>query len=221
MTFTFFAPANRLFFAMALLVTLNACSALNPTARPQPSFYSLDSVRSEHPALSTVQSASSPILIVNPTHAASGFDSKHIIYVRQPHQLEYYAHSEWNDTPARMISPLIVATMAKSGAFRAVIPTPSAATGDLRLDSEIIRLQLDTGTSPSHVRFTMRSYVLDNTTREVLMWREFDESIDVKGEGPYGTVIAANRAVQNALEKLAIFCTEAAGLWQSQRIDLK
>jgi len=221
MTFTSFARPNRLCVVIALLTTLSACSAFNPTARSQPTFYSLDSARIEQPGLSTAKSASLPTLIVNPTHAASGFDSKHIIYVRKAHQLEYYAHSEWSDTPARMLTPLIVSAIATRGAFRAVIPTPSAAAGDLRLDSEIIRLQLDTSTAPSRVRFTLRSYVLDDTTREVLTWREFDESIGVQSEDPYGTVIAANHAVRNVLERLTVFCTDAAALWQSKRSDLK
>jgi len=29
--------------------------------------------------------------------------------VREPHKLEYFAHSEWVDPPARMLAPLIVA----------------------------------------------------------------------------------------------------------------
>ena len=85
--------------------------------------------------------ATAPTLIINPPHAAAGFDSPRIIYVRETHKLEYFAHSEWVDTPARMLAPLIVAAVENSGAFRAVVLTPSAAAGDLRLDTEIIRLQ--------------------------------------------------------------------------------
>lgn len=213
---------NRLVAIVLLLALLSGCNSLNPTARPQLSTYSLDNVRLESPASTTAPpSPRRPTLIVNPSHAASGFDSKHIIYVRQAHQLEHYAHSEWNDTPARMLSPLIVAAIANSGSFRAVVPTPGAAAGDLRLDSEIIRLQLETGTSPSRLRFTLRSYLVDNSTREVLAWREFDERIEVRSEDPYGTVIAANRAVQNVLGRLAEFCTETAGIWQLQQTDAK
>ena len=85
--------------------------------------------------------AAAPTLIVNPPHAAAGFDSPRIIYVREAHKLEYFAHSEWVDPPARMLAPLLVAAVENSGAFRAVVLTPSAAAGDLRLDTEIIRLQ--------------------------------------------------------------------------------
>ena len=208
----------RHFCAAGFLLTLvGGCSALRPVQIPQPSLYSLDNARIEtrvpKRAPATL-STTAPTLIVNPPHAASGFDSQHIIYVREPHKLEYYAHNEWVDTPARMIAPLIVAAVENSGAFRAVVLTPSAATGDRRLDTEIIRLQHDLGSQPSRVRFTMRAYIVDNTTRQVLAWREFDETVAAQGEHPYGGVVAANRAVQAVLEQLAKFCTEAAENWQ-------
>jgi hypothetical protein len=85
--------------------------------------------------------------------------------VRQPHLLEYYAQSEWVDTPARMLAPLIVSAIENTGAFRAVILTPSAATGELRLHTEIIRLQHDLSAQPGRVVFTLRAYLVDTTTR--------------------------------------------------------
>jgi cholesterol transport system auxiliary component len=148
--------------------------------------------------------------MVNPPHAAAGFDSQRIIYVRAAHKLEYYAHNEWVDTPARMLAPLIVAAVQTSGIFRAVVLTPSTAAGDLRLDTEIMRLQHDVGRQPSRVRFTLRAYIVDTATRRVLAWREFDESVAALSEDPYGGVIAANRAVQIVLQNLSTFCTEAA-----------
>lgn len=199
-----------------LLVLAGGCGALRPTATPQPGFYSLDNARIEAPvaALSpATSSTAAPTLIVNPPHAASGFDSQRIIYVRSPHKLEYFAHSEWADTPARMLAPLIVAAVEASGTFRAVVPTPSAAAGDLRLDTEIVRLQHDFAGQPSRVRFTLRAYVVDNSTRRVLASREFDEVAAAASDDPYGGVVAANRAVHSVLEQLASFCAEAARNW--------
>ena len=149
-------------------------------------------------------------MIVNPPPAAAGFDSQRIIYVREAHKLEYFAHSEWVDPPARMLAPLLVAAVESSGAFRAVVLTPSAAAGDLRLDTEIIRLQHEFLTQPSRVRFTLRAYLVDNKTRRVLAWREFDAVVPAASENPYGGVVAANRAVQTVLEDLSAFCAEAA-----------
>jgi len=198
------------------------CGVLSPTNTPQPSFYSLDSAKVEArdsinlPRRTPTTGIAAPTLIVNPPHAASGFDSQRIIYTRQAHNLEYFAHSEWVDTPARMIAPLIVAALENSGSFRAVVLTPSAAAGDFRLDTEITRLQHDFSGPASNVRFTLRAYLVDNKTRQVLAWREFDETVAVASESPYGGVVAANRAVQTVLDKLSSFCTDVAGNWLSK-----
>ena len=201
----------RLVAAGLILALTVGCSAIRPKAAPQPAYYSLDSGMLEsrrEPALPPGMLT----LIVNPPHAASGFDSQRILYVRTDHQLEYFAHSEWVDTPARMLAPLIVNAVERSGAFRAVVLTPSAAAGDLRLDSEIVRLQHAFGGQPlgqpSFVRFTLRAYLVDNSTRRVLAWREFDATEPSPSEDPYGGVIAANRAVQKVLQQLAEFCAE-------------
>ena len=196
----------RLCAAGLPLLALSACSLLKPTATPPPAFYSLDSAPASAPAAAP---DSAPTLIVNPTTAAAGFDSQRIIYVRETHKLEYFANSEWVDPPARMLTPLLVAAAGGTGAFRAVVLTPSAATGDLRLDTEIIRLQHEFLTLPSRVRFTLRAYLVDTKTRRVIAWREFEATVPAASENPYGGVVAANRAVQTVLENLAAFCAEA------------
>lgn len=224
-----YARPCRVFAATLLLVLASGCGALRSTEPPQPFFYSLDNARAELPEATPGPEAgangaavksrrwrdgdAAPTLIVNSPHAASGFDSQRIIYVREAHKLEYFAHSEWVDTPARMIEPLIIAAIESSATFRAVVLTPSAAAGDLRLDTEIIRLQQDFASPPSHVRFTLRAYLVNNTTRRVLGWREFDETVAATSADPYGGVVAANRVVRIVLQQLASFCTEAAGLW--------
>lgn len=198
------------------LMLVGGCAALSPTTTPQPSFYSLDNARTEAPA-ATLPSVpqvplplSAPTLIVNPPYAASGITSQRIIYTREAHKLEYFSHSEWVDPPARMLAPLIVAAIENSGAFRAVVLTPSAAAGDLRLDTEIIRLQHEFYSQPSRVRFTLRAYLVEDKTRRVLGWREFDTTVAAASENPYGGVIAANRAVQIVLEALSAFCIDIA-----------
>jgi len=81
---------------------------------------------------------------------------------------------------------------------------------DELFDTEIIRLQQDFRTRPSTVRFTLRATLIDQETRRVEAWREFDNSVPSGSEDPYGGVVAANRAVQLTLENLAGFCAEAA-----------
>ena len=211
-----FARLYRLSATVSLVTLASGCGLLQPATTPQPALYSLDSPsRTAVPVVPMVRTAVS-ILIVNPPHAAAGFDSSRIIYTREPHKLEYFAHSEWVDPPARMLAPLVVAAIENTGAFRAVIPTPSAATGNLRLDTEIIRLQHEFGTTPSRVHFTLRAYIVDHATRRVLAQREFDAAVPAPSEDPYGGVVAANRAVQIVLEDLSVFCAAEARI---DRVD--
>ncbi len=211
------------FAAGILLIALGACSTLRPTTTPNPAFYALESAPataapaagSSKPSATALSTA--PTLIINPARAAAGFDSQRIIYVRELHKLEYFAHSEWVDPPARMLAPLLVAAIERTAAFRAVALTPSAAVGELRLDTEIIRLQHEFGSLPSRVRFTLRAYLVDDRTRRVLVWREFEAAVPAASENAYGGVVAANRAVQTVLEDLATFCAEAARGWKNEQ----
>lgn len=190
-----------------MLILVCGCAALRPEPLPQPTFYSLDNVRTVARTLSPAP-ASAPTLIISPTQAAAGFGSQRIIYVRQPHKPEYYAYSEWVDTPARMLAPLILTAIEHSRAFRAVIQMPSPATGELRLDTEVMRLQHEFLSQPSRVRFTLRAYIVNSVTRRVLASREFEALVAATSEDPYGGVVAANQAVSTVLEELAIFCAE-------------
>jgi len=206
-----------------LLLLTAGCGLLSPTTTPQPSQFSLDGARADPRQVTRAPAAlpqTAPTLIVNPPHAAAGFDSRRMVYVREAHKRETFAYSEWVDTPARMIAPLIVAALEDSGAFRAVVMTPSAAAGNLRLDTEVIRLQHEFQAAPSRVRLTLRAHIVDNATRQVLAWREFDETVDAAGGNPYGGVLAANRAVQTVLQQLARFAAEAAKGWQPPAAEI-
>lgn len=206
--------------ALAGLLLGSGCGSLLPKAASPPFLYALDSVpasgattASATPAQATRVPGTAPTLVINPTRATPGFDSQHIVYVRVAHQREHFAHSEWVDTPARMLAPLIVAAVEHAGTFSAVVPLASGLDASLRLDTELLRLQQEFGAGPSRVRFTLRAYLLDGRTRRVLAWREFDETVASASEDPYGGVVAANRAVLRVMEQLATFCAEAARGW--------
>jgi cholesterol transport system auxiliary component len=199
------------FAAGVLSLTLACgCAALRPALSPQPNFYSLAGAPRATAPASPPSAVTAPTLIVSPPHAAAGFDSQRIMYVRQANQLEYFAHNEWIDTPARMLAPLIVAAVENTAAFHAVVLTPSVAAGEMRLDTEILRLQHEFLGAPSRVRFTLRAYLVESATRRVIASREFEAAVPAASEDPYGGVVAANHAVQTVLEDLSAFCAEAA-----------
>ena len=203
------ASVCRLVATALTLMAVCGCSALSPSTTPPPNFYSLNSLARVGVG-GVAPPTAAPTLIISAPRAAAGFGSARIIYLREPHKLEYFAQSEWVDAPPHMLGNLLVAAIEPSGAFRAVLLAPSAAEGDLRLDTEIMRLQHEFQTHPSRVHFTLRATLIDAKTRRVLARREFDDSIAAASDDTYGGVVAANRAVHKVLEGVAVFCAEAA-----------
>lgn len=198
------------------LAGLSACSALRPSASPATNFYVLDTTwqpeTDKAPAVANAKAnaAKAVTLLINPPHAAAGFDSPRIIYLREPHKLEYFAQSQWVDPPARMLGPLLAAAIEKTGAFHAVVLMPGAASGEVRLDTDLIRLQHEFQTSPSQVRLTLRATLVDDKTRRVLAWQEFEAIEPASSEDAHGGVLAANRAVQKVVGQLAEFLADQA-----------
>ena len=153
---------------------LRPCAPAAPCSRQRPRrrlYYSLNttpqsaSVVAKALPAPTSMASRAPTLLINPPHAAAGFDSPRIIYLREPHKLEYFALSQWVEPPARMLGPLLATAIEKTGAFRAVVLMPGAASGELRLDTDLIRLQHEFQTSPSQVRLTLRATLVDDKTR--------------------------------------------------------
>ena len=199
--------------AVLALSLLSACSALKPLIAPgtHPTTYTLaDGPDAVMPPAPSPASTSALTLIVSQPHAAAGFDSQRMVYLRRADELQYFAYNEWMDTPARMLAPLIISAVKAGGAFRAVVQTPSPATGDLRLDAEILRLQHEFIDSPSKVRFTLRAYLVEVTTRRVIATREFEALAAAPSEDPRGGVTAAHAAVRSVLKELADFCAQNA-----------
>jgi cholesterol transport system auxiliary component len=197
--------------ALALLLA-SGCSALKPFTTPaqQPAVYSLAESPLSAATAPDRTAATALTLIVSAPHAAAGFDSPRMMYLRQPDQLQYFAHNEWIDTPARMLAPLIVSAVNARGAFRAVVQTPSPATGEMRLDTEILRLQHEFISVPSQIRLTLRAYLVETATRRVISSREFEATVAAPSEDPRGGVTAAHQAVNDVLKQLADFCARTA-----------
>ncbi|MFN0186734.1 MAG: ABC-type transport auxiliary lipoprotein family protein [Aquabacterium sp.] len=192
------------------------CGSLLPAPAPAPAFFALEGT----PAASggaVPAPPGAPALVVSPPRAAAGYDSARIVYTRKAHQLETYALSEWVDTPARMLGPLIVTAIGRHPAFRVVMASGGGAVGELRLDTELLRLRQEFGTGPSRVSLVLRATVVDSVTRRLVAHRDFDIRADASTEDAYGGVQAANRATGALLQALAAFCAEAAGQWQSDR----
>lgn len=193
--------------AAILALVVGGCSVLPPPLPPD-NVYLLEArtLLETAPARPAISARRDAVLAVGQPRARAGFDTARMIWVRQAHGLETYARNRWADTPARMLEPLIRQTLERSGAFRAVVPHGIAA--DLRLDTELVRLQQDFTVKPSEVRLTLGAQLIDTATQRVIATAEFDETEKCESEDAYGGVRAANRALERLLAKVSEFCAE-------------
>ena len=85
------APFLRLTCTLILL-GLGACGSLLPKPPPPPTLHLLtwDGAERAMPSQPTVPAPAS--LRINPTQATAGFDSRRIIYLREPYRLDYFAN---------------------------------------------------------------------------------------------------------------------------------
>ncbi|WP_353573114.1 ABC-type transport auxiliary lipoprotein family protein [Candidatus Albibeggiatoa sp. nov. BB20] len=192
--------AFRLIFAPFIILLLTSCSFLAADTAPKHYFIAID------PVSLPANKVDGKTILISIPQATPGFDTQQMVYVKTPYVLEHYRDNLWVDNPSRLLLPLIVQSLEATGKFGAVLSaTSSPILGELRLDTEIIRLQQEFLESPSRVRFTLRVQLLDMAQRAILDTSVFDVTEIAPSEDAEGGVIASNRAVQVVLEQLAEF----------------
>lgn len=192
----------RIFLALVSAMLLAGCTGLRAPQVDSPNLYVLD-------AQSTIEAAPVKrdlVLAVSMPRARPGFDTPQMVYLRQPHELDYFAANRWIDSPSHMLAPLLMHALEQTGSFRAVVQIPGVIPADIRLDTELIRLQQDFQTQPSRVQLTLRAQLIDVVGKQVIAVKLFDETENATRDDAYGGVIAANRVVQRVIGQLAEFC---------------
>lgn len=197
----------RLLLVLLSILMLAACSGLTPPHVPSQNIFVLESGPDIHPA----HAEGDLVLAVSMPRANPGFDTNRMAYVKQPHELNYFATSRWADSPAMMLGPLIAHALEQGKSFKAVVQASAALPADVRLDIELVRMQQDFTTQPSRVQLTLRAQLIDVRGKRLIAFREFDEFEISTSDDAYGGVIAANRLVQRVLGELAEFCVDASG----------
>ncbi len=185
---------------------LAGCTGLHAPQTESTHLYVLDA----QPAIKAGQEKRDLVLAVGAPRARPGFNTPQMAYLRQPHALDYFAVNRWADTPSHMLEPLLVQALEQTKSFRAIVRAPGPVSADIRLDTELIRLQQDFQTQPSRVQFTLRAQLIDVVGKRVIAVKLFDESEAAASDDAYGGVTAANRVLQRVLGQLADFCVNAS-----------
>lgn len=148
-------------------------------------------------------------LLVSSPRAAGMLNSARMLYTRRVNELAYFAQSQWADTPSQMLLPLIASAIQQTGAFKAVLSTPTGAASQYRLETELIAFEHSFLIQPSQVNVAMRAALIDTNTRAVFSRSDFSATISANTDDAYGGVLAAQHAVQIVLADLSTFCANA------------
>jgi cholesterol transport system auxiliary component len=182
------------------------CTALPSPKIEEPVLHVLDA----RPTITRAQATRELVLEVGVPRAAPGFDTAALLYVQKPFVLDAFATHRWVDAPARMIGPPLTQALEQTGYFRAVVPAPAGVPADLRLDTELVRLQQNFMMRPSRVELSLRFRLLDLRSRRVVAARVVDVDVAAASDDPDGGVVAANAALSNALAQAAAFVVDAS-----------
>jgi cholesterol transport system auxiliary component len=187
--------------AAAAALALGACVSL---PRPEPVDLYIIAPHLE----GTPAAGSGPPVLVSAPRAGPGLDGPRIAYVKRPNELRYYARSQWVEPPARMLGPLLVGALERTGRFQAVTEVALGSAPGLRLESEVVRLQQEFTDRPSRVRFALRLELTDVAAHRIIGTREIETVEIAPSDDAPGGVAAANAAVMRALADAAGWCAE-------------
>jgi len=164
----FYGEQKSLRFLQWLLLaviaaTTSACGLLpGKSTLPIVSDYSLNAgfapgpLDVESPAVDSCVSAQ--VLL---PRAAAGYNTARMAYIEDPNRLDFYAYSQWVDTPAYMLQPLLVDALRESGRFRTVVKSPSPVRTRFRLITDDLTVVQQIDGNRNLVRIGLRLQLLD------------------------------------------------------------
>lgn len=182
-----------------LVLTLGGCLVPQTASEPARTYR----LTLDHNRAVRVPAVDAPILLVATPQAEPGYDTTKMVYVKRPHEVEYYAVNQWAEQPTRMFGSLLIQSLQATGSWRAVVPWPSAIHGDLRLDSYGFAIQQEFTQDPSVARVRVRAQLVDIKESKILGTRSFERVEPTPTQDAYGGVVAANRAVAALLDDVA------------------
>ena len=142
-------------------------------------------------------------LLITTPQVLSGFDTPRMAYRQRPFEVNYYAASQWADTPARMLAPLLALALDRSRVWNAVLLGVGSVRPDYRLDTHDLVLEQQFLTRPSRVYLGARMQLVELKGGRVVGTRAFALFEDAETEDAYGGVTAANRAAAKLVQQVA------------------
>ncbi|MGP0592981.1 ABC-type transport auxiliary lipoprotein family protein [Nitrospira sp. T9] len=188
--------------AIILSTALSACALSRGTDEPVRSYVLEIGEGGEARGTDRSRPSNLPSLLVSLPQPAPGYGSQRMAYEQVPYEIRYFATSQWVDSPARMLAPLIMNALEGSGEWGAVIQLPSVLRGDYRLDLSQVALVQEFTQQPSRIRLALRVQLVTVFDPRVIGTRIFEFYEMAPSEDAYGGVQAAQKVVGKLLVEL-------------------
>lgn len=189
---------------LAALLVLPGC-ALQPTAA-QPRKVLLNP---QMPEQMPREGGTRATLLVFAPRSRPLFDTVRMAYQVQANEVDYFSRTEWAETPAQMLQPLLVKTLQDTGWFTAVVTSPYSGAHGSGLRTEIGELVADFSGDPAVLRLSLRLQWTDGAGR-VIATHEVSVREPIQQRTPEASIAAANAATAKALGEVARFAIERA-----------
>lgn len=194
--------AMFLLAAIILSTALSGCALSRGTDEPMRSYVLEIGEGGESRGTDRSRPSNLPSLLVSLPQPAPGYESQRMAYEQVPHELRYFATSQWVDSPARMLAPLIIHALESTAEWGAVIQLPSVLRGDYRLDLSQVALVQEFTQQPSQMRLALRAQLVTVFDSRVIGTRSFEFHEAALSEDAYGGVQAAQKVVGKLLFEL-------------------
>ncbi len=184
-----------IFVVVFLSLNLSACiSSYTPPTR-----YQLTAVSQKKFSAVPVQKT----LLVSQTIPTQAYQSDQMLYVNEDYHLSYFIKNSWDVPPTDMLFPLLVKSLQNTGYFAAVLPAPTFAYTDWRIDTTLLQLEQNFTQKPSVVSIEINATLINDKNSRVIASKRFLEKVAAPMDTPYGGVLAANMACQKMMEDIS------------------
>ncbi len=149
-------------------------------------------------------------LLVFPPDTSPVYDTAQMAYTVRPYEVAYFSRHRWGDTPPRMLQPLLLRTLERTGYLGAVVTPPYAGRYAYALRTEIVELVQDFTAEPPALRLSLRVRLSEGATDRLVATKEISLREPMHARTPYAGVVAANEAGAAALREVAAFVLDKA-----------
>jgi cholesterol transport system auxiliary component len=189
---------------LAAVLVLPGCALQPAAAQPRKAL-----LTPQLPQQMPRESGTGATLLVFAPRSRPLYDTVRMAYQIRANEVDYFSRTEWAETPAQMLQPLLVKTLQDTGLFSAVVTAPYPGSYGSGLRTEIGELVADFSADSAVLLLSLRLQWTDGAGR-VVATHEVSVREPIQRRTSEASIAAANAATAKALGEVAKFVLERA-----------